>query len=94
MLSLPPLQSFMYFSNGQSSIKTHASCKEIFEEKFRESICRAFKLHSSRGQESLGMHLVLGRDGWMREKKEISSAASPCGKARLARGWEGMAWMG
>lgn len=86
MFSLPPLQELHVFFKWRNSIKTHASCKEILQEKFRESICRAFKTHSSksRGQKSLGMHLVLGKDGWMKEEKEIFSPASPCGKPKLA----------
>lgn len=69
----PSITELHVFFKRQNSIKTHTSCKEILQEKFRESICRAFESLSSkpRGQESLGMHLVLGMDGWMKEEKEI-----------------------
>lgn len=83
----PSITELHVFFKRQNSIKTHASCKEILQEKFRESICRAFETLSSkpRGQESLGDAPCPG-EGWLDEGEKRDFLENP-GWREAGKGW-------
>lgn len=78
----------MYFSNGKIQLKHTPAARKYFRKNSERAFAGRLSLsHPNPGvRKALGMHLVLGRDGWMKEKKEIFWK-TPAG-VRLGRdGW-------
>lgn len=90
MFSLPPLQSFMYFSNGKIQLKDTPAARKYFRKNSERAFAGRLRLAhpNPRGRESLGMHLVLGKG--RRRKRGFSGQPPHVGNPgwhEAGKGW-------